>query len=65
MMLKPILHSADGFIKSESGVETAEYAIVLAVVMIVALAVYGSGWGQALKDKLMDAVSIDISGAGL
>jgi Flp pilus assembly pilin Flp len=52
------------FIKDESGIETLEYAIIAAIVAAVAVLVYGSGWGQQIKDKLTDAASVDTS-AGL
>ena len=53
------------FLNDESGIETMEYAIIAAIVAIVALAVYGTGWGQALHDKLISASETDVSGAGL
>ncbi len=53
------------FLNDESGIETMEYAIIAAIVAIVALAVYGSGWGQALHDKLISASETDVSGSGL
>ena len=59
------MNSIKNFIQDESGIETMEYAIIAAIVAIVALAVYGSGWGQALHDKLIDASNTDVSGAGL
>lgn len=43
------------FLKDESGVETMEYAIIAAIVAVVAVFVYGSGWGTALRDKLLAA----------
>lgn len=53
------------FLSDESGIETLEYAIIAGIVAVVALAVYGSGWGQAIKDKLINAANADTSGAGL
>ena len=53
------------FLNDESGIETMEYAIIAAIVAVVALAVYGSGWGQALRDKLVDAANTDTSASGL
>ena len=53
------------FLNDESGLETMEYAIIGAIVAVVALAVYGTGWGQALRDKLVNAANIDTTGAGL
>jgi len=52
------------FLRDESGIETLEYAIIAAIVAAVAVLVYGSGWGQQIKDKLTDASSVDTS-AGL
>ena len=53
------------FLNDESGLETMEYAIIGAIVAIVAVAIYGSGWGQAVRDKLVGAANVDTSGAGL
>lgn len=53
------------FLQDESGIETMEYAIIAAIVAFVALAVYGSGWGQALHDKLIDASNTTPTGSGL
>ncbi len=47
------------FINDESGIETLEYAIIAAIVAAVAVLVYGSGWGQQIKDKLTDASEVD------
>jgi Flp pilus assembly pilin Flp len=52
------------FINDESGIETLEYAIIAAIVAAVAVLVYGSGWGQQIKDKLTAASNVDTS-AGL
>ena len=52
------------FLNDESGIETLEYAIIAAIVAAVAVLVYGSGWGQQIKDKLSDAANVDTS-AGL
>ena len=49
------------FINDESGIETLEYAIIAAIVAAVAVLVYGTGWGQQIKDKLTDAASVDTS----
>jgi len=46
------------FISDESGIETLEYAIIAAIVAAVAVLVYGSGWGQQVKDKLNSAASV-------
>ena len=49
------------FVNDESGVETFEYAIIAAIVAAVAVLVYGSGWGQQIKDKLTSAANVDTS----
>jgi Flp pilus assembly pilin Flp len=59
------MNTIKNFLNDESGIETMEYAIIAAIVAIVALAVYGSGWGQALHDKLIDASNTDVSASGL
>ena len=53
------------FLRDESGIETMEYAIIAAIVAIVALAVYGTGWGQALHDKLVGAAETSTADVGL
>jgi Flp pilus assembly pilin Flp len=59
------MNTIKNFLNDESGIETMEYAIIAAIVAIVALAVYGSGWGTALREKLISASETDVSGAGL
>ncbi|MEJ7575684.1 MAG: Flp family type IVb pilin [Pyrinomonadaceae bacterium] len=44
------------FINDESGMETLEYAMIAGLIAIVALAVYGSGWGATLTSRLNSAV---------
>jgi len=46
------------FLADESGIETMEYAIIAAIVAAVAILVYGAGWGQALRDKLLGAANV-------
>ena len=46
------------FLHDESGIETMEYAIIAAIVAAVAVLIYGSGWGQAIKDKLTGAANV-------
>lgn len=46
------------FLNDESGIETMEYAIIAAIVAAVAVLVYGAGWGQSLRDKLMGAANV-------
>jgi Flp pilus assembly pilin Flp len=45
------------FINDESGIETLEYAIVAAIVAAVALLIYGSGWGQSVRNTLEGAAA--------
>jgi Flp pilus assembly pilin Flp len=59
------MNSIKNFLKDETGIETMEYAIIAAIVAAVALLVYGSGWGQAIHDKLVNAANTDTSGVGL
>lgn len=60
-MSKQILHSTSRFLKDESGIETLEYAIIAAIVAAVALLAYGSGWGNAIKNKLINTANISTS----
>jgi len=53
------------FLKDESGIETLEYAVIGAIVAAVAFLIYGSGWGQSVKNTLINAASQDTSGAKL
>jgi Flp pilus assembly pilin Flp len=53
------------FLTDESGIETMEYAIIAAIVAAVAVLIYGSGWGQAVRDKLTNAAQTSTSNAGL
>lgn len=47
------------FLKDESGIETLEYAVIGAIVAAVAVLIYGSGWGSAVKQTLIDAANTD------
>ena len=47
------------FLKDESGVETLEYAVIGAIVAAVAVLIYGSGWGSAVKTTLLNAAATD------
>lgn len=40
------------FLKDDSGMETLEYAVIAGLIAAVAVAVYASGWGDALLDRL-------------
>lgn len=53
------------FLKDESGIETLEYAVIGAIVAAVAVLIYGSGWGQSVKDTLIEAASTSTAGATL
>jgi Flp pilus assembly pilin Flp len=39
------------FLKDESGMETLEYAVTAGLIAAVAIIVYASGWGTALRDR--------------
>ena len=43
------------FLQDEAGMETMEYALIAGLVVVVALLVYGSGWGDALATRLQKA----------
>jgi Flp pilus assembly pilin Flp len=45
------------FLKDESGMETLEYALIAGLIAAVAIVVYASGWGTALKDRLTAATT--------
>jgi Flp pilus assembly pilin Flp len=45
------------FFTDESGIETLEYAVIGAIVAAVAVLIYGSGWGSAVKQTLLNAAS--------
>ena len=47
------------FLSDESGIETLEYAVIGAIVAAVAVLIYGSGWGKAVKTTLVNAASQD------
>jgi Flp pilus assembly pilin Flp len=51
------------FLTDESGIETMEYAIIAAIVAAVAVLIYGSGWGQAVKNKLTGAANVSTNAA--
>lgn len=53
------------FLADESGIETMEYAIIAAIVAAVAILVYGAGWGQAIRDKLIGAAQTSTANVGL
>ena len=45
------------FISDESGMETLEYAMIAGLIAAVAVAVYASGWGNALLARLNAATT--------
>lgn len=45
------------FLQDESGRETLEYALIAGLIAAVAVVVYTSGWGDALKDRLLSATN--------
>lgn len=45
------------FLRDESGMETLEYALIAGLVAVVAVLVYGAGWGDALQTRLTTATT--------
>ena len=45
------------FLNDESGMETLEYAVIAGLIAAVAIVVYASGWGTALRDRLTAATT--------
>ena len=45
------------FINDETGMETLEYAVIAGLIAAVAVLVYASGWGTALKTRLTAATT--------
>jgi len=45
------------FLRDESGMETLEYAVIAGLIAAVAIVVYASGWGTALKTRLNNATT--------
>lgn len=43
------------FINDESGMETLEYAVIAGLIAAVAVAVYTTGWGTQLANRLLAA----------
>ena len=56
------MNAIKSFIHDESGIETLEYAVIGAIVAAVAVLIYGSGWGSAVKNTLIKAAAQDTSG---
>ena len=55
------MENIKNFLNDESGIETMEYAIIAAIVAAVAVLIYGSGWGGAVKNKLTSAANVSSS----
>jgi Flp pilus assembly pilin Flp len=45
------------FITDESGMETLEYAVIAGLIAVVAVLVYGGGWGANLVARLTAATN--------
>jgi len=45
------------FINDESGMETLEYAVIAGLIAVVAVLVYGGGWGATLLARLTAATN--------
>jgi Flp pilus assembly pilin Flp len=45
------------FLKDESGMETLEYAVIAGLIAVVAVLVYGGGWGELLLARLNAATN--------
>jgi Flp pilus assembly pilin Flp len=56
------MQTIKNFWNNEDGIETLEYAVIGAIVVAVALLIYGSGWGQTVQDTLKTAADPDTSG---
>jgi Flp pilus assembly pilin Flp len=48
-------------IRDESGLETLEYAIIGAIIIAIALLLYGSGWGGSLKNSMQNSAASSTS----
>jgi Flp pilus assembly pilin Flp len=51
------MQTIKNFIADESGMETLEYAVIAGLIAVVAVLVYGSGWGDTLLQRLTDATT--------
>ena len=47
-------------LRDESGMETLEYALIAGLVAVVAVAVYATGWGTALSERLLSATGGEV-----
>ena len=59
------MQTIKNFWNNEDGIETLEYAVIGAIVVAVALLIYGGGWGGSVQNTLINAASPDTSGAKL
>lgn len=46
------------FMADESGMETLEYAVIAGLIAVVAVMVYGGGWGTNLVNRLLNATNV-------
>ena len=51
------MQTIKNFIADESGMETLEYAVIAGLIAVVAVLVYGSGWGDTLLARLNAATT--------
>jgi Flp pilus assembly pilin Flp len=51
------METIKNFLKDESGMETLEYAVIAGLIAATAVAVYATGWGTALLDRLNRATT--------
>jgi Flp pilus assembly pilin Flp len=51
------MQTIKNFIADESGMETLEYAVIAGLIAVVAVLVYGSGWGTTLLNRLTAATT--------
>lgn len=51
------MNKIKNFINDESGMETLEYAVIAGLIAVVAVLVYGGGWGETLLTRLTDATN--------
>ena len=49
------MNTIKNFLRDETGMETMEYALIAGLIVVVALLVYGGGWGGNLLTRLTNA----------
>ena len=59
------MQTLKNFWNNEEGIETLEYAVIGAIVVAVALLIYGSGWGTEVQSTLKEAANPDTTKASL